>query len=217
MDLERAAMDTITGMGGTSAFLGYAPHSHPPYPAWTCISVNEQVIHGIPGRRVLEEGDLVSCDVGVKLNGYFADSAWTFSVGRCSPAREKLLRVAEDALYEGIGAVKAGCHVGDVGNAIERHVKRNGFAVVHDMVGHGVGRNLHEDPQVPNHGRRGHGPVLEEGATIAIEPMVNLGRREIEVLSDSWTIVTADRKVSAHFEHTIAVTNNGACILTQGD
>jgi len=216
-DLERVAAHEITRRGGTSAFLGYAPPGHPPFPAWTCISVNEVVIHGIPGDRVLREGDLVSCDVGVRLDGYYADSAWTFPVGRLTRDHEKLLHVAEEALYEGLTQAKAGKHVGDIGYAIERHVRRNGLTVVRDMVGHGVGRQLHEPPQVPNHGKPGRGPLLEEGATLAIEPMVMMGARTIEVLEDQWTIVSGDRKASAHFEHTVAVTANGASILTQGE
>ena len=217
MDLERAAAQAITEMGGTPAFLGYAPMGHPPYPAWTCISVNEEVIHGIPRQRVLEHGDIVGCDVGVKLNGYYADSAWTFPVGRIEPETERLLAAAEQALYEGIAQAKTGNRVGDIGHAIERHVRRCGFSVVHEMVGHGVGRALHEAPQVPNYGRRGTGPLLLEGTTLAIEPMVNMGSGRIEVLSDAWTVVTHDRKKSAHFEHTVAVTRNGGMILTQGD
>jgi methionyl aminopeptidase len=217
MDLERAAARAITDKGATSAFLGYAPAGHPPYPAWTCISVNEVVIHGIPGPRVLQEGDIVGCDVGVKLDGYFADAAWTFPVGRVPDEVERLLKTAEEALYQGISEAKAGNRVGDIGAAIERHVRRGGYAVVREMVGHGVGRRLHEPPQVPNHGKRGTGPLLVEGTTIAIEPMVNMGTKLIEVLNDAWTIVTRDRRLSAHFEHTVAVTRNGARILTQGD
>ncbi len=217
MDLERAAEQAITSKGATSAFVGYAPDGHPPYPAWTCISVNEEVIHGIPGKRVLYEGDVVGCDVGVRLDGYYADSARTFPVGRIAPETEKLLAVTEEALFEGIAQARAGNRVGDIGAAIERHVRKHGFSVVREMVGHGVGRYLHEAPQVPNHGKRGTGPLLIEGTTLAIEPMVNMGSRQIEVLKDSWTIVTRDRSMSAHFEHTVAVTRNGALILTQED
>lgn len=216
-DLERVAAEEISRHGATSAFLGYAPAGHPPYPAWTCISVNEVVIHGIPGKRVLEEGDVVSCDVGVRLNGYYADAAWTFPVGRLSSEREKLLRVAEEALYAGIEEAKAGNCVGDIGHAIESVVKRNGLTVVREMVGHGVGRKLHEEPQVPNYGKPGRGPMLEAGATLAIEPMVMMGGNSIEVLADGWTIVTGNRRPAAHFEHTVAVTANGARILTQGE
>ncbi len=216
-DLERVAAATITAAGGTSAFLGYAPPGHPPYPAWTCISVNEEIIHGIPGRRKLEAGDVVSCDVGVRKDGYFADSAWTYPVGGISREIEKLLRVAEEALYQGIEQARAGNRVGDIGHAIERHVRRHGFSVVREMVGHGVGRQLHEPPQIPNHGSPGRGPLLQEGATLAIEPMVMMGGHRIECLADQWTIVTGDGRASAHYEHTVAVTANSARILTQGD
>ena len=216
-ELEEIAIRILANNRAESPFLGYAPHDHPPYPAWTCISVNEEVVHGIPGRRVLQEGDIVSCDVGAKLNGWYADSAWTFPVGRVAPETEKLLRVAEEALYKAIAQAKAGNRVGDISHSIERYARQNGFSVVHEMVGHGVGRSLHEEPQVPCHGRANTGPVLKEGMTIAIEPMVNAGKRDIEGLSDDWTIVTADRKRSAHFEHTVAITRNGAVILTQGE
>jgi methionyl aminopeptidase len=216
-ELEEAAIDVLAQHGADSPFLGYAPHSHPPFPAWTCISVNEQVVHGIPGRRVLQEGDIVSCDVGVRLNGYYADSAWTFPVGRVSSEADRLLRVTEEALYKGLAQAKAGNTLGDVGHAIERHARQNGFAVVREMVGHGVGRSLHEEPQIPNYGKPGKGLLLREGMTLAIEPMVNLGTREIQALDDEWTIVTSDRKLSAHFEHTVAITRNGALILTQGE
>lgn len=216
-DLEQIAIRVLSENGASSPFLGYAPHSLPPYPAWTCISINEEVVHGIPGRRVLVDGDIVKCDVGVELNGYYADSAWTFPVGKINNEVERLLRVAREALYKGIAQARAGNRVGDIGYAIERYVSQHGFSVVREMVGHGVGRSLHEEPQVPNYGRRATGAVLREGMTIAIEPMVNAGRHEIEALPDRWTIVTCDRSLSAHFEHTVAITRNGARILTQGD
>jgi len=216
-DLERAAMSVITAAGAESAFLGYAPHGLPPYPAATCISVNEEVVHGIPGRRVLRSGDIVSCDVGVKFNGYFGDSAWTFVVGEVSPLAQKLLRVTEECLHRGISKMKPGMRLGDVGNAVERHARQNGFSVVRDMVGHGVGRSLHEEPQVPNYGTPGSGVVLREGMTLAIEPMINMGRGDIHSLDDNWTIVASDGKLSAHFEHTVVITKNGARILTQGE
>jgi methionyl aminopeptidase len=216
-DLEKAAIAVITGAGASSAFLGYAPHGHPPYPAWTCISVNEEVVHGIPGRRLLSEGDIVSCDVGVELNGCFADAAWTFPVGRVRPEVDRLLHVAEESLYLGIAEARHGRQVGDIGYAIERHVAKHGCSVVRDLVGHGVGLKLHEDPQIPNFGRRGTGPLLSQGATLAIEPMVNMGRYDVEAMADEWTIVTCDRKPSAHFEHTVVVTRTGGVILTQGD
>jgi len=216
-DLEQIAVHILSQHGASSPFLGYSPLNHPPYPAWTCISVNEEVVHGIPGRRVLQEGDIVGCDVGVKLNGYYADSAWTFPVGRIAPETARLLRVAKEALYKGIAQAKPGHRLGDIGHAIERYVRQNGFSVVRDMVGHGVGRSLHEDPQVPNYGKPGTGDLLREGMTLAIEPMVNAGKQDIEALSDEWTIVTSDRTLSAHFEHTVAITRNGPVILTQGD
>jgi methionyl aminopeptidase len=216
-DLERVAISIIGGSGGSSAFLGYAPMDHPPFPAWTCISVNEEVVHGIPNRRVLQEGDVVSCDVGVELHGVFADAAWTFPVGRVRPEVDRLLHVTEEALYLGIAEARHGRRVGDISHAIERQATRHGYSVVRELVGHGVGLSLHEDPQIPNFGRRGHGPVLSEGATLAIEPMVNQGRYDVEALADAWTIVTCDRKPSAHFEHTVVVTRTGGVILTQGD
>jgi methionyl aminopeptidase len=216
-DLERVAAQEISRHNATSAFLGYAPPGHPPYPAWTCISVNEVVIHGIPGSRVLEPGDVVSCDVGVRLNGFYADAAWTFPVGKVSPEVDRLLHVGEEALFAGIQQAKAGNRVGDIGHAIEALVYRHGFTVVREMVGHGVGRQLHEDPQIPNYGRPGRGPLLSEGATLAIEPMVMMGGHTIEVLEDGWTIVTGNGRPAVHFEHTVAITSNGARILTQGD
>lgn len=216
-DLERAAREVIVASGGSSAFLGYAPHGHPPYPAWTCISVNEEVVHGIPGRRVLQAGDIVSCDVGVQLNGVFGDAAWTFPVGEVRPEVDRLLRVTLDALMQGIAEARHGNTVGDIGFAVDRHATRNGCTVVRDLVGHGVGLSLHEEPQIPNYGRRGTGALLQEGATLAIEPMVNMGRHDVEALADEWTIVTCDRRPSAHFEHTVLVTRQGGEILTQGD
>lgn len=216
-DLERAAIEVLSKHGADSPFLGYAPHDHPPFPAWTCISVNEQVVHGVPSRRVLQEGDIVSCDVGARLNGYYADSAWTFPVGHVSKETERLLKVTEEALYKGLAQAKAGNRIGDIAHAVERHARQNGFSVVREMVGHGVGRSLHEDPQVPNFGKPGTGTVLKAGMTIAVEPMVNEGKKDIVALDDQWTVVTSDRRLSAHFEHTIAVTRNGPLILTQGE
>lgn len=216
-DLEKLATQVISKYGATSAFLGYAPNEHPPFPAWTCISVNEEVVHGIPGRRVLQHGDIVKCDVGVKLNGYYCDSAWTFAVGTVDPEVERLMKVGMEALRRGLQQARAGNRVGDISHAIERYVLQNRCSVVREMVGHGVGRSLHEEPQVPNYGKAGTGPILREGMTIAIEPMVNLGTAEIFALDDAWTIVTADRKPSVHFEHTVLVTRQGARILSQGD
>ena len=178
--------------------------------------MNEAVVHGIPGRRVLQNGDIVSCDVGVRLNGYYADSAWTFPVGNISDEVDRLLKVTEESLYKGLDKARHGARLGDVSNAIEKWAKRSGFSVVKEMVGHGVGRQLHEEPQIPNYGHPGTGPVLKEGMTLAIEPMVNQGKAGIVALDDDWTVVTCDRKWSAHFEHTVAITKSGAVILTQG-
>lgn len=216
-DLERAATDVLSKYNADPAFLGYAPHDHPPFPAWTCISVNEQVVHGVPSRRILQEGDIVSCDVGARLNGYYADSAWTFPVGRLTPSADRLLKVTEEALYKGLAQAKPGNRVGDIANAVERHARKYGFSVVKEMVGHGVGKSLHEDPQVPNFGRPGTGAFLKEGMTIAVEPMINEGKKDIVALDDLWTVVTSDRKLSAHFEHTVAITKHGPLILTQGE
>lgn len=216
-DLEDLAVKIITEAGGTSPFVGYAPVGHPPYPAWTCISTNEEIVHGIPGRRVLKEGDIVTVDCGVELDGWLGDSAWTFPVGKVAPGVERLLKVTEEALYKGIEQAKAGNRTGDIGYAVQKFVEAHGYSVVRELSGHGVGRSLHEDPQVYNYGQRGRGDLLQCGMTFAIEPMVNAGRKETKVLSDRWTIVTADRKYSAHFEHTVAITPDGTMILTNGD
>ena len=216
-DLEIVAVKILSEAGASSPFLGYQPINHPPFPAWTCISVNEQVVHGVPGRRVLQEGDIVGCDVGANVGGFFADGAWTFPVGTVSREADRLLKVTEEALWIGIGEARAGNYVGDISQAIHRFVRKNGYTVVREMVGHGIGRSLHEEPQVPNFGRAGTGAKLREGMTFCIEPMVNAGRKDIEALSDVWTVVTSDRSLSAHFEHTVAVTANGPLILTQGE
>ena len=216
-ELEDIAVRIISESGGTSPFLGYAPVGHPRYPAWTCISTNDEVVHGIPGRRVLKEGDIVTVDCGVELDGWLGDSAWTFPVGKVSPAVERLLKVTEQSLFKGIEQAKAGNRTGDIGSAVQKFVEAHGYSVVRELSGHGVGRSLHEDPQVFNYGQRGKGELLQCGMTFAIEPMVNAGRKETKVLSDRWTIATADRKYSAHFEHTVAITPDGTLILTNGD
>ena len=216
-DLEQVAVKILSRHGASSPFLGYSPANHPPYPAWTCISVNEEVVHGVPGRRILQEGDVVGCDVGANVGGFFADGAWTFGVGRLSRDADRLLRIGEEALWVGIGQARLGNRVGDISAAIQRFVRKNGYTVVREMVGHGIGRSLHEEPQVPNYGKERTGAVLREGMTFCIEPMVNAGRKDIEALSDEWTIVTSDRSLSVHFEHTVAITRNGPLILTQGD
>lgn len=199
-ELEDIASRIISENGGTSPFLGYAPTGHPPYPAYTCISVNEEIVHGIPGRRALEEGDIVTIDCGVELNGYIGDSAWTFPVGRISPQAERLLKITEEALFKGIAQAKAGKRVHDISKAVQRHAEINGYSVVRELTGHGVGRSLHEEPQIPNFVSRDKGPILQCGMTFAIEPMVNAGRKEITYGDDRWTITTEDGSLSAHFE-----------------
>lgn len=185
------------------------------FPGSVCTSVNEEVVHGIPSAdRVLEEGDILSVDVGVKLDGWCSDSAWTFAVGEIDDEISELLRVTEDALDAAIKAARLENHVGDIGAAVERTVKGTGFSIIKDLVGHGVGKEVHEDPQVPNHGQPGYGPVLREGLVVAIEPMLSMGSDQIRTLEDRWTVVSADRTPTAHFEHTVAVTEDDPKILT---
>jgi methionyl aminopeptidase len=205
-----AALDAlIRKRGGRPAFKGYRG-----YPASVCASVNHEVVHGIPGERVLQEGEIVSVDVGVACDGYYADSARTYAVGRVSAEREVLMAGTRSALEAGIAQAAPGKRVGDISHAIQEHVESLGFTVVRQLVGHGVGQSLHEEPQVPNYGRPGTGPRLAPGMVLAIEPMVNVGGPEVEWLSDRWTVVTADRSDSAHFEHTVAVTESGPHVLT---
>ncbi len=210
MDLERAAEKKIQDLGAKAAFKGYYD-----YPCVLCTSVNEQIVHGIPSeKRVLKEGDIVSIDCGVVIDGFFADSAITVPVGKVAPQLEKLLQVTEKSLQKAIENVKLGNTVGDIGAAVQGLVESNGFSIVRDFVGHGIGTRLHEDPQVPNHGIPGQGPKLREGMVLAIEPMVNVGKPGAKVLDDKWTAVTEDGSVSAHFEHCVAVTKNGPLVLT---
>jgi len=212
MDLERAAEKKIKELGAKPAFKGYYN-----YPCVLCTSVNEEIVHGIPSeRRALKAGDIVSIDCGVVLDGYYGDAAVTVPVGdSLTPEMRKLLEVTEASLYKGIEQARVGNAVGDVGAAVQEYVEANGFSVVREFVGHGIGTKLHEEPQVPNFGSRGHGPKLREGMVLAIEPMVNYGRPDSRVLDDKWTAVTADGSCSAHFEHCVAVTKNGPMILTQ--
>ena len=214
-ELEDIAARIISESGGTSPFLGYEPAGHPPFPAWTCISVNEEIVHGVPGRRVLKDGDIVTIDCGVELDGWIADSAWTYGVGKISPQAERLLKVTEESLYKGIDKARSGNRTGDIGHAVQYHAERHGYSVVRELTGHGVGTTLHEDLQVPNHGVRGKGDLLRCGMTFAIEPMLNAGRKDIKYRDDGWTIITADGKLSAHFEHTVAITDSGVQILTK--
>ena len=212
-ELDAVAETLIADAGATPAFKGY--HG---YPATICASVNEEVIHGIPsGRRVLQAGDVISIDVGASLNGYFGDSAVTLPVGPIAEDAARLLRITEESLYKAIEVVKPGGRVSDIGHAIQRHVETHGFSVVREFVGHGIGQKMHEDPQIPNYGEPGRGQRLAEGMVLAIEPMVNAGKAAVKVLSDGWTAVTRDKSLSAHFEHTVAVTADGSWILTARD
>ena len=212
MDLERTAEKKIRELGAKPAFKGYYD-----YPCVLCTSVNQEVVHGIPSeRRVLKEGDIVSIDCGVVLDGYYGDSAITVPVGKAvTPELQKLLDVTRDSLYRGIDAMRIGNTIGDVGAAVQKLVEENGFSVVREFVGHGIGTRLHEDPQLPNYGTPGHGTKLREGMVLAIEPMVNAGGPGVRVLEDKWTAVTEDGRPSAHFEHCVAVTKDGPLILTE--
>lgn len=209
LELDRLAMEFIRKNGGTPSFLGYRGYRHT-----ICASVNEEVVHGIPGKRTLREGDIISVDVGVLMNGFHGDSARTFRVGRVSPEAESLLAVTRESLARGLEQVKAGNRLGDVSSAIQEHVESQGFSVVRSLVGHGIGRDLHEDPQIPNFGQPGSGVVLKPGMVFAIEPMVNIGGYEVETLKDGWTVISSDRSLAAHFEHTVAVTDGGPDILS---
>ncbi len=208
-ELAAYAGERIRALGGQSAFLGYRG-----YPAEICVSVNDTVVHGLPGERRVELGDIVSLDVGVRVDGYVGDTAATVMVGVTDPEVVRLVEVTRDALRAGIGMARAGRRVSDISHAIEGVVRHAGFSVVRQFVGHGIGSRLHEDPQIPNFGKAGRGAVLRPGMTLAIEPMVNLGGAEVEVQTDGWTVLTRDRRPSAHAEHTVAVTAGEAEILT---
>jgi methionyl aminopeptidase len=208
-DLDAAAEQKVRAAGAEPAFKGYRG-----YPATLCASANEQVIHGIPNRTPLKAGDIISLDMGVKLAGYYGDSAITVPVGAVSDEVKTLLRVTQEALERGIAQVRVGGRISDIGHAIQTHVETHGFSVVREFVGHGIGASLHEEPQIANYGEPGRGPRLAEGMTLAIEPMVNMGKPAVKVLSDGWTAVTKDGSLSAHFEHTVAVTKNGPDVLT---
>ncbi len=211
-ELEEYAEEFIRARGGIPAFKGYRG-----YPASICVSVNNEVVHGIPSERILEEGDIVGIDLGVNYNGYYGDVARTFPVGVVDDLKKRLLDVTERALYKGISKARDGARVGDISHEIQRYVESNGFSVVRSFVGHGVGRYLHEDPQIPNFGDPGKGERLREGMTLAIEPMVNTGAPDVVILEDGWTAVTRDGGLSAHFEHTVVITKDGAEILTELD
>ena len=209
-DLDALAEREIRAGGAVPAFKGYKG-----YPSTICASVNEQVVHGIPSpRTVLRDGDIISIDLGAKMGGFYGDSAVTVAVGKISPRASELLRVTEESLWKGIAAVRAGARVSDIGHAVQAHVERFGFSVVREFVGHGIGSELHEEPQIPTYGEPGRGPRLAEGMVLAIEPMVNMGDPGVKVLRDGWTAITSDRSLSAHFEHSVAVTADGADVLS---
>jgi methionyl aminopeptidase len=209
-DLDEAAEQLVRAGGAEPAFKGYRG-----YPSTLCASVNEQVVHGIPSNRPLNEGDIISLDMGVKLNGFFGDSAVTVPVGKVSDEAGTLLRITREALDKGIAQVRLGGRVSDIGHAIQQHVEAHGFSVVREFVGHGIGAALHEEPQIANYGEPGRGPRLAEGMTLAIEPMVNAGGADVVTLSDQWTVVTTDSKRSAHFEHTVAIGLDGPQVLSR--
>jgi methionyl aminopeptidase len=209
-ELDTIAKRIVEEANGRPSFLNYRG-----FPASTCINVNDTVVHGIPDNTVLREGDIVGLDLGVQLDGWHADGAWTYPVGSISKEAQRLLNVTQESLFQGISKAKVGNRIGDIAAAVQKYVESNGYAVVRDLVGHGIGRNLHEEPSsVPNFGRAGRGELLREGTTICIEPMVNEGTFKVNTLPDKWTLKTADGSLSAHFEHTIAVTKGGPEILT---
>ena len=211
-ELDSIIRKYIESHGAKPSFLGYGG-----FPGSACISVNDEVIHGIPGGRKIEEGDIVSVDVGAYIGGYHGDSCKTFAVGKVSEEVAALLKSTEESLYIAIEMAKPGVRLGDIGAAIAKHNEDNGFSVVREFVGHGVGKELHEDPEVPNYGKAGHGLRLQPGMVIAIEPMIHMGTKEIKTMPDHWTVKTIDGKPSAHFEHTIAITQDGCVILTKAE
>ncbi|NNF05148.1 MAG: type I methionyl aminopeptidase [Candidatus Eisenbacteria bacterium] len=208
-DMDKKAEEFIRDNGGEPSFLGY--HG---FPASTCISINEEVVHGIPGRRIIQEGDIVGVDVGVYKNGYHGDAALSFPIGEVSERAKELLKVTEESLLKGIEAFRPGNTLGDVGHAVQSHGEKHGFGIVRSLVGHGIGTEMHEDPQVPNYGKPGSGLKLRAGMVCAIEPMLTVGDHDVKTLSDHWTIVTRDGSLACHFEHTVALTENGPEILS---
>ena len=208
-EIDKAVHDFIVSQGATPSFLNYSG-----YPASACISVNNTVIHGIPDSRVLKEGDIVSVDVGAKWGGFHGDCAATFACGEISPEAKKLIEVTRQSFFEGVKFARQGYRISDIGHAVQTYVEANGFSVVRAFIGHGVGEHLHEEPEVPNYGKPGRGPRLIRGMTIAVEPMVNAGTFDVKVLKDGWTTVTADGKLSAHYENTVLITDGEPEILT---
>jgi methionyl aminopeptidase len=209
-ELDQIADDFIRKQGALPSFKGY--HG---YPASICASVNEVIVHGIPEARELKDGDIISIDIGANIHGYHGDSAWTWGVGQISETAQKLLDVTEASLFRGLEQARTGNRLSDIGHAVQAHVESHGFSVVREYAGHGIGQRMHEDPSIPNYGPPGRGPILKTGMTLAIEPMVNVGTQKTRTLQDRWTVVTADGSLAAHFEHTVAVTENGPDILTK--
>lgn len=210
LELDKLAEEFIRSHGADPGFLGYGG-----FPNTLCMSVNEEVVHGIPSaKRILKEGDVLSVDCGTLMKGFYGDSAYTFAVGEIAPEVADLLRVTKEALYKGVAQAKAGNRVGDVASAVQEHAERHGYSVVRELVGHGLGRKMHEEPEVPNYGARGRGPLLKEGMVICIEPMINMGARYVVFERDGWTVRTRDRKPSAHFEFAVAVGKEGPDVLT---
>jgi len=209
-ELDQIADDFIRKQGALPSFKGY--HG---YPASICASVNEVIVHGIPEDRKLKDGDIISIDIGANIHGYHGDSAWTWGVGQISETAQKLLDVTEASLFKGLEQARTGNRLSDIGHAVQTHVESHGFSVVREYEGHGIGQQMHEDPSIPNYGPPGRGPILKTGMTLAIEPMVNVGSPKTRTLQDRWTVVTADGSLAAHFEHTVAVTENGPDILTK--
>ena len=216
-ELDRVAEDEIRGLGATPSFKGYAPYGMSPFPATICASINEEIVHGIPGNRVLRSGDVLSVDVGAIVEGFHGDSAFTMGVGEISEEARRLIDATREALERGIAQVRAGARVGDISHAVQSYAEGLGYAVVRQYVGHGIGRAMHEEPQVPNYGSPRRGFVLRKGMAVAIEPMLNLGGWETAQLSDGWTVATADGSLSAHFEDTVVITSKGAEVLTRLD
>lgn len=212
LELDKKAEEYIRDHGGEPGFLGLYD-----FPNTLCMSPNEQVVHGFPNNDPLKEGDIISIDCGVKMNGFYGDHAYTFAVGEVKPEIEQLLKVTKESLYLGIEECKAGNRIGDIGFAIQQHAEKHGYGVVRELVGHGLGRKMHESPEVPNYGKRGRGAKLKEGMVLAIEPMINLGGRSIKQLADGWSIVTADGRYSAHFEHDVAIVDGKPDILSTFD
>ncbi len=209
-ELDTLAEEYILSRDATPSFKGYDG-----FPGTVCISINEEVVHGIPGNRKLKEGDIVTLDIGACYKGYHGDSAWTYAVGKISDEKQKLMDVTKESLFKGLEQVKAGNRIGDIGHAVQEYAESFGYGVVRELVGHGVGTDVHEEPDVPNYGKAHTGPILKEGMVIAVEPMITMGDKAICILDDDWTIITQDEKPAAHFEHTVVVTKEGYEILTR--